>query len=262
MDSLRADSASGLTSARLSPIVLSANGDGNNGVGCSRALMATPLTRRESKERTRKRLIEAARELILSGDETRVAASAVAKRAGVAGATFYEHFGSRDELLQALAGELFDELREKLAKSRREALAAPGSEEKLRQEFRTPLDVIASHPDLFRLSLRVRHYPASPLGDSSRRLAGNTRRDLVEELVARGYPHEGPEEQRRLEMIADVHIAATEVLALGYLSGRYPDLNEVVDMLILVTQGTRLARGWRGGKAPGRDINPVQVGNY
>src|SRR6476646_3176139 len=88
-------------------------------------LMATPLTRRESKERTRKRLIEAARELILSGNENRVAASAVAKRAGVGGATFYEHFGSRDELLKALADELFNELREKLAKSRQEALAAP-----------------------------------------------------------------------------------------------------------------------------------------
>ncbi len=45
-------------------------------------------------------------------------------------------------------------------------------------------------------------------------------------------------------MIADVHIAATEVLALGYVSGRYPDLEEVLDMLVLVTRGTRLARGW------------------
>ena len=53
-----------------------------------------------------------------------------------------------------------------------------------------------------------------------------------------GYPHDGPEERRRLEMIADVHIAATEVLALGYLAGRYPDLDEVVDMLVLVTRGT------------------------
>jgi AcrR family transcriptional regulator len=226
-------------------------------LGVARPRIATPLTRRESKQRTRKRLIEAARELILSGDETRVAASAVAKRAGVGGATFYEHFRSRDELLTALADELFDELREKLAKSRREALAAPGSEEKLRQEFQTPLDVLASNPDLFRLSLRVRHYPASPLGDSSRRLSGNTRRDLVEELVARGYPHDGPEERRRLEMIADVHIAATEVLALGYVSGRYPDLDEVADMLVLVTHGTRLARKWRGGTAPGPRVNAV-----
>ncbi len=198
-----------------------------------------PLTRRQAKERTRKRLIDAARELILSGDETRLAASTVAKRARVAGATFYEHFRSRDDLLKALADELFDELREKLAKSRREALAAPSNEEKLRQEFRTPLDVLAAN--------------------TGRRLSGNTRGDVVEELVARGYPHDGPEERRRLEMIADVHIAATEVLALGYLSGRYPDLNEVVDMLVLVTHGTRLARGWRGRVALEPDAKSIEA---
>lgn len=223
--------------------------------------MGQPLTRREAKERTRKRLLDAARELILAGGETRLAASTVAKRASVGGATFYGHFRSRDDLLKALADELFDELREKLAKRRREALAAPYNEEKLRQEFRTPLDIVAANPDLFRLALRVRHYPASPLGDSSRRLSGNTRSDLVEELVARGYPHDGPEERRRLEMIADVHIAATEVLALGYLSGRYPDLDEVVDMLVLVTRGTRLARGWQGRSALGPAAEPNQARN-
>ena len=31
-------------------------------------------------------------------------------------------------------------------------------------------------------------------------------------------------------------------LALGHLSGRYPDLEEMVDMLVLVTRGTRLVR--------------------
>jgi AcrR family transcriptional regulator len=223
--------------------------------------VGAPLTRREAKERTRKRLVDAARELILSGDETRVAASTVAKRASVAGATFYEHFRSRDDLLKALADELFDELREKLATSRWEALAAPSSEEKLRQEFQTPLDVLAANPDLFRLALRVRHYPSSPLGDSSRRFSGNTRSDVVEELIDRGYPHDGPEERRRLEMIADVHIAATEVLALGYLAGRYPDLNEVVDMLILVTRGTRLAREWHGRSALEPDAEAFQARN-
>ena len=219
------------------------------------------MTRREAKERTRNRLLAAARELLLSGDETRLAASTIAKRANVGGATFYEHFRSRDDLLKALADQLFDELREKLAKSRREALAAPDNEEKLRKEFQTPLEVLAANPDIFRLALRVRHYPASPLGDSSQRLSGNTRNDLVEELIARGYPHDGPEERRRLEMIADVHIAATEVLALGYLSGRYPDFDEVVDMLVLVTRGTRLARGWRARSALGSDAEALPPRN-
>ncbi|MGH7765306.1 MAG: TetR/AcrR family transcriptional regulator [Candidatus Dormibacteraceae bacterium] len=202
------------------------------------------VTRREAKERTRKRLLEAARKLILAGGETRLTASTVARGAGVAGATFYEHFHNRNDLLRALADELFTELRGDLAEWRREALAAPTNEAMLRQEFRSPLEIIATNPDLFRLALRVRHQVGSPLGDSSRRLTGNTRRDLVAELVARGYPTGTPGEGRRLEMIADIHIAATEVLALGHLAGRYPDLDEVVAMLVLVTRGTRLARDW------------------
>jgi len=202
------------------------------------------VTRREAKRRTRQRLLNAARRLVLAGGESRLAASIVARRAGVGGATFYEHFQNRDDLLQALSEELFDELRDKLATARRAALAAPSDEEKLRQEFRTPLEVLAANPDLFRLALRVRHHSGSPLGDSSRRLTGNTRGDLVAELIARGYPAATLPERRRLEMVADIHIAATEVLALGYVSGRYPDIDEVVNMLVLVTRGTRLTRAW------------------
>ena len=206
------------------------------------------VSRREAKQQTRKRLLGAARRLILAGGESRVAASVVAQQAGVGGATFYEHFRNRDDLIRALSDNLFDELRDKLAKARRDALGAPDDEEKLRQEFRTPLEVLAANPDLFRLALRVRHHSGSPLGESSRRLTGNTRKDLVRELVDRGYPAATPAERRRLEMVADIHIAATEVLALGYISERYPDIDEVVDMLVLVTRGTRLTRAWRSGR--------------
>ncbi len=212
-----------------------------------RSATTRTISRREAKQLTRKRLLGAARRLILAGGESRLAASLVAQRAGVGGATFYEHFRNRDDLLRALSDDLFDELRDKLAKARREALAAPDDKEKLRQEFRTPLEVLAANPDLFRLALRVRHHSGSPLGDSSRRLTGNTRKDLVSELVDRGYPAATPAEWRRLEMVADIHIAATEVLALGYISERYPDIDEVVDMLVLVTRGTRLTGAWRSG---------------
>lgn len=128
---------------------------------------------------------------------------------------------------------------------RREALESPDDEERLRQEFRTPLEILSTNPDLFRLALRVRHHPGSPLGDSSRRLTGNTRRDIVAELVARGYPAATLGERRRLEMIADIHIAATEAMAVGHITGRYPDVGEIADMLVLMTHGTRLARAWR-----------------
>lgn len=218
-----------------------------------RPIAAKPVTRREAKRRTRERLVGAARALILAGGETSLTASTVARKAGVAGATFYEHFANRDELLRALSEELFEELRAKLATRRQQALAAPHDEAMLRQEFRAPLELIAASPDLFRLALRVRHQHGSPLGDSSRRHTGSTRRDIVSELVARGYPATTPKQKRRLEMVADVHIAATEALALGHISGRYPDLDELTEVLVLVTRGTRLVRGWRG-RHPGTGV--------
>ena len=209
-------------------------------IGAGRTRAGT--SRKEAKRRTRERLLEAASRMLLSGGEESISAIAVARAAGVANATFYEHFVNKDDLLRTLADDLFEKLREELKGPRREALEAPTSEERLRRQFRVPLQVLVANPRLCRLALRARHQPASALGESSLRLTGSTRRDLVRELIDRGYPASTAAERRRLEMIADINIAAVEVLALGHLSGRYPDLEEIVDMLVLVTRGTRLVR--------------------
>ena len=200
------------------------------------------MSRKEAKQQTRRRLLDCARRVLLAEGEQAISAVAVARAARVANATFYEHFPNKHELLRTLAEELFATLRQELEGPRREAIEAPSSELKLRQQFRVPLEVLAAHPQLFRLALQVRHQPSTALGQSSLRLSGSTRRDIVQELIDRGYPAESPYDRRRLEMIADVHIAAVEALALGHLGGRYPNLDEVVDMLVLVTRGTRLVR--------------------
>ena len=199
-------------------------------------------SRKEAKRRTRERLLAAAGRMLLSHGEESISAVAVARAAGVANATFYEHFSNRDDLLRTLGEGLFAKLRDELKGPRREALEAPTSEGRLRRQFRVPLQVLVANPRLYRLALRARHQPASALGESSLRLTGSTRRDLVHELIDRGYPASTPVERRRLEMIADINIAAVEALALGHLSGRYPDIEEIVDMLVLVTRGTRLVR--------------------
>src|SRR5260370_16040677 len=93
--------------------------------GKDRVHAGKSLTRREAKERTRRRLLDAARTLILAGGEARISASSVAREAGVAAATFYEHFSKSDDLLRALAEQLFDDLRTELAGQRRHALASP-----------------------------------------------------------------------------------------------------------------------------------------
>src|SRR5215813_7211822 len=121
------------------------------------------MTRKEAKRLTRLRLLEAARQIVLAGDEQAIAASAVARAAGVANATFYEHFANRDDLLRTLGEGLFADLRTELEGPRRDALEAPTSEERLRRQFRVPLQVLVANPRLYRLALRARHQPASAL---------------------------------------------------------------------------------------------------
>jgi AcrR family transcriptional regulator len=201
--------------------------------------LARRLTRKEAKEVTRRRLLRAALELLNEKGETDVSASTVSRAAGIAQPSFYEHFRNKDELLRALGDELFAVMRQALGDVRRSALEAPRDTERMREQFRRPLEVIAANPAWFRLALRARHLTSSPLGHSSREMIGNTRYDIVEELVQRGYPHDTPADVRRLQMIADGYIALTETLALGHLSGRYPDIDEIVDMLELFTHGPR-----------------------
>jgi TetR/AcrR family transcriptional regulator, fatty acid biosynthesis regulator len=197
------------------------------------------LTRKEAKEVTRRRLLGAALRILTERGETDVTVSAVAREAGIAQPSFYEHFRSKDDLLRALGRELFAVLRQAQQDARRLALEAPTDEERQREQFRRPLQMIAANPAWFRLALRARHLTSSPLGHSSRELNGNARLDLVEELIQRDYPSETPADARRLDMVADGVIALTEALALGHLSGRYPDVEEIVDVLIMFTGGPR-----------------------
>jgi TetR/AcrR family transcriptional regulator, fatty acid biosynthesis regulator len=212
--------------------------------------LARRLTRKEAKEVTRRRLLRAALEILNEKGETDVSASTVSRAAGIAQPSFYEHFRNKNELLRALGDELFTVMRQALGDVRRSALEEPTDTERMREQFRRPLEVIAANPAWFRLALRARHLTSSPLGDSSREMIGNTRYDIVEELIQRGYPHDSPADVRRLQMIADGYIALTETLALGHLSGRYPDMDEVVEMLLLFTHGPRDYRTSHEAAAP------------
>ena len=216
--------------------------------------LARRLTRKEAKEVTRRRLLRAALEILNERGETDVSASTVSRAAGIAQPSFYEHFKNKDELLRALGDELFRVMRQALGDVRRSALEAPNDEERLREQYRRPLELIAANPAWFRLALRARHLTSSPLGHSSREMIGNTRYDIVEELIERGYPHDTPADARRLQMIADGYIALTETLALGHLSGRYPDIEEIVDMLVLFTHGPR---DYRRSREPRREAAPA-----
>ncbi len=207
---------------------------GVGAVGGSRS-----LRREEAKELTRRRLLQAALRLLDERGEGGLSASAVSRAAGIAQSSFYVHFRDKADLLSALGDEAVLRMRRSLREARSRSREEPTDRERLRATFRLPLERIAAHPELFRLGLRARHERASPLGEATRELLAGYRRDLFEDLVMLGYACSTPSERRRVEMIADGYIALTEGLATGHLDGRYPDIEEIVDVLMVFTVGPR-----------------------
>jgi AcrR family transcriptional regulator len=84
---------------------------------------ATPLTRREQKERTRTALLEAALRLLERRSFGSLGLREVTREAGVVPTAFYRHFDSMEELGLALIDDSFRTLRRMIREARSEPLA-------------------------------------------------------------------------------------------------------------------------------------------
>jgi AcrR family transcriptional regulator len=203
--------------------------------------MTKPLTREEGKLITRRRLLESAAKLLGKTGYGGLSVSAVARAAGVAQPTFYVHFRDKEDLLQTLADEKFGGLRAKLREARERVRAGQGVDA-VRDTFRLPLQTFLEQPALFRLYQQEIRQPGSPLGEQSRRLRDELRNDLTEDLVGLGMLTVTEGDRKQVEMIAESMIVQTEALGLGYLDGRYDDIETIVEVL------TRFAVGVLGLK--------------
>lgn len=195
------------------------------------------VSRREAKDLTRRRLLAAALRIIDAEGEAGLSTGRVAREAGVAQATFYGHFRNMDELLRTLGEDARRQLDVTLRDVRRTSREAPGDLDKLRATFRVPLERMVARPELFRLFRRMKLARAASFAEPVTEQSLRNRAGLVEDLVAAGFPHATQRQRRRLEMISDGLIALTETMALGYLEGRFRDLDESVDVLVAFLHG-------------------------
>ncbi|MFK2903965.1 TetR/AcrR family transcriptional regulator [Dyella ginsengisoli] len=83
----------------------------------------------EHKQRTRTKVLEAAAQAIRNDGPERIGVAAVMAEAGLTHGGFYAHFKSKDELVAAAIGQMFEESRARLARETdgrgaREGLAA------------------------------------------------------------------------------------------------------------------------------------------
>jgi TetR/AcrR family transcriptional regulator, fatty acid biosynthesis regulator len=195
------------------------------------------LTREESKLVTRRRLLASALRMLEEAGYGKLSASAVARHAGVAQPTFYVHFRDKEELIRTLAEEQIELLRAKL-RGLRSAVQHGRDVEAIRETHRVTLRAYAEHRGLFLLYLQERSQPESPFGEQARRLCEEIRRDLMQDLAGSLGLRRGRQSERtRIAMIADGLVAQTEALGRGYVDGRYPDLEAVVDVLVAFTLG-------------------------
>ena len=196
------------------------------------------LSRREAKAVTRQRLLDTALEILDAEGEGALTTTLITRRAGMAQSSFYVHFASVDELLRALVDKLGAERLRLTRLARAQLRSTPTDQERLRATFRIPLEGLIAHPHLLRLMLSGPHDPSTPLGDWTKRTRTENRDALVEDLVAAGMPRRTESERRKVEMLAEGMIALTVVLAVGHLERRYPDLEEIIDVLVAFSRGS------------------------
>lgn len=201
--------------------------------------MATPqgLTRKEGKALTRSRLLDAALAILDEEGEAALTTTEVTRRAGIAQSSFYVHFTDMDDLLHSLITRFAADADRDTRLARRNLRSSPFDAERFRDTFRVPIAHWLAHPQVFRLLLRSRQDRTTPLGEWSRESHVQHRDALLEDLFTGGMPKRTESERRKVEMVADGLIALTDALTLGYLEGRYSDVEEIIDVLVAFSFG-------------------------
>ncbi len=203
--------------------------------------MGAPMA--EGDDSTREKLIRAAIDIVATEGVAALTTVNVCRRVGIAQSSYYTHFASRGELLQALA-ERGAAATRRTNRAARAQFGAHRDQVHLRDTVRAPLELIRAHPEMFRLGRQARHEPpSSPLGAHARAMAATNRADLADDLMAMA-DQQDPALRRRYEMVADCIDAMVTTLGEGHIEGRYPDLEEVVDLLAIYAAGSPRLTQW------------------
>lgn len=138
--------------------------------------------RRESRERSRQRIIDAAEELVRQGSYAELNVGEIMERAGIGRTLFYRHFDDLGDLVLSVAREAMDELYDRQVALAEARLADPDREVPdpavLRDAIDVPVAVYTRHGPLLRAVIEAA--AADPV--VAARLG--TLRERLDELVA------------------------------------------------------------------------------
>jgi len=192
------------------------------------------LTRRESTELTRRRLIDGAIDILRHEGVAAATTGRIASAAGLKQPSFYVHFADRDEILNAAAIEIGQRMIETLQRelSRVDAADARRS---IRAANAAIVDTFLGEPELTRIFLRHRTDDGSVLGRAFRRLLDQARAQIVESIAR----HSVVAPRQTVEVSVELLVAAVLGMLEGLLDGRLTDRAASVDAISRVT-GTLL----------------------
>jgi AcrR family transcriptional regulator len=141
-------------------------------------------------EERHERLLDAASEVFGVSSSAEKSLNAIARATGIAKASIYELFPSRDALFAAAVAREFDRLVEYMLDVYRSANGSP--RERTRARVSAIFGYAAEHPDRMRVIMVARHQRDAAIeaqeAGARRRIAARLREVLEEELAALGTP--------------------------------------------------------------------------
>jgi AcrR family transcriptional regulator len=188
------------------------------------------LSRQESSELTRKRLVRGAIVLLRDQGVAGATTGRIATAAGLKQASFYAHFADRDACLEAAADEMGRQVLDKV-RGQHAGIDPRDLKRSIRRIYTNLVEVFLAEAALSRLFLRHRGDETSPLGRSFRRLLDRARAELVGSFHLYGLTRSRAEAQAHAEML----VAATLGILEGLLDGRLADREVALDAFAGVT---------------------------
>jgi AcrR family transcriptional regulator len=191
-----------------------------------KAVQTSRLTRKESTELTRRRLIDGAIEILRRDGVAAATTGRIASAAGLKQPSFYVHFADRDQIFEAAANEIGRRVIG-ILKRQLKAIDRTHPRRSIRATYAAMTTAFLSEPELTRIFLRHRIDDGTVLGVTFRRLLDQARGELVESVARYGVVLPRDTAEAHIEVL----VAAVLGLLEGLLDGRLRDRAAAVDAI-------------------------------
>lgn len=198
------------------------------------------LTRKQAKQRTRLRLVEAVLDHVRHHGLTGLTTGKVADQAGIAQSSFYVHFSDMDEALQAAADKAGAEVRA-IIRDARKSMDFSDPYRAFRSAYEGAINALLQERAFTELLLSHRRDRSSPLAEALRHVLDDARADLANDLKKAGFEAPFAED---IDVYAELMVGMTLTVVEALLDERIHDADRCLRALASITRElTASARG-------------------